>query len=182
MNRFLKLGLFGCGGIIALIMLAFVAVFVFADSDQPVIKTGSTNNTTQSQDNPQAPKQIYKVGDIVKIGDTMLIIKSAKIQEAEQYVPAKKGNVLVLEVEGQNKGSQSWFLSDTDFNLYDTSGGKLEPYFSGQDISQFGGEVNQGKKVTGKLRFDVPNVKTFELIYKPNFLTSQEIKFDIQPK
>lgn len=155
-----------------------MAMFLLAGCvEQPVEKVGAD----KQQHKQEAPKQVFQVGDIVKVGETEMTISSAKLQEPEQYVPANKGKVLVLIISGKNKGPRSWYLSDSDFNLYDASGNKLELYFSGQDTSIFGGEINQGKQFEGKIRFDVPEADRYELVYKPNFLTDQEIKFNIVP-
>ena len=157
-------------------MLVF-SMFLVGCTDQPVTKKIDGDTPTEKQ---QEMSKQFKVGDVVKIGDTELIIKSAEYVKGNQYVPPKKGKVLKLEIEGKNNGGQSWFLTDADFNLYDPSGRKLEQYFGVDDLS-FSGEVNQGKSVQGKIYYDVPKVDSFELVYKPNFLTNQEIKFDIAP-
>lgn len=164
-------------GIIVIVMVLLSGCNV----EEPVDKVENENGNVQQEEKQKDQNQVFKVGEVVKIGDTELIIKTAKLEKPEQYVPANKGNVLVLEIEGKNNGSQSWHITSGDFNLYDTNGQKSEEYFSGQDPSVFGGEVNQGKKISGKVRFDVPEADSYELIYKPNFLTNQEIKFDIEP-
>lgn len=160
------------------LLILGIMVILAGCGAEPVTKVNSTNPTVTEQ---KAPTKVYNVGETLKIGDTDLTITKATIESPEQYVTANKGNVLVLSIEGMNKGSQSWFLSDTDFNLYDKTGGKLEAYYSGQDTSVFGGEINQGKKVSGKIRFDVSKADSYELVYKPNFLTDQEVKFNIKP-
>lgn len=164
-----------------LFLVAIVGLVLSGCTDQPVAKKidGDTPTETPTENQQEMSKQ-FKVGDVVKIGETELIIKSARFVEGNQYVPPKKGKVLKLEIEGKNNGGQSWFLTDADFNLYDPSGRKLEQYFGVDDLP-FSGEVNQGKSVQGHIFYDVPEATSYELIYKPNFLTNQEIKFDIVP-
>lgn len=144
--------------------------------EEPVSKVESGVENEQKE----SPKQTFGVGDVVKIGETELIIKSVSFRKGDPYVPPKKGKVLELEIEGKNNGSRSWFLSDGDFNLYDKEGRKLDQYFSIDDQS-LTGEVNQGKTTKGKIFYDVAESDRYELIYKPNFLTDQEIKFNIEP-
>jgi len=158
--------------IVALVITALLS----GCSEQPVSKIDS-----QPQAKKQvASKEVYGVGNLVKIGSTQVIIKTARLKEGNAYALPKKGKVLELEVEGHNLGNQSWFLSDADFNLYDKTGAKLESYFGFDDLP-LSGEVNKGKKVSGKLFYDVPEAESYELIYKPNFLTDQEIIFNIVP-
>lgn len=161
-----------------LFLVAIVVLVLSGCTDQPVSK--KIDGDAPTQDQKKAPTQVFKVGETVKIGETELIIKSARFVEGNQYVPPKKGKVLKLEIEGKNNGGQSWFLTDADFNLYDPSGQKLEQYFGVDDLP-LSGEVNQGKSVQGKIYYDVPEVDSFELVYKPNFFTNQEIKFNIVP-
>ena len=125
--------------------------------------------------------RFFKVGDVVRIGDTELTIKSAKLRKGNPYVPPKKGQVLELEIEGRNKGNDSWFLTNGDFNFYDKSDEKMEEYFAIDD-QQLSGEVNKGKTIKGKVFYDVAEADSYELVYKPNFLMEQEIKFNIEPQ
>lgn len=164
-----------------LFLVAIVGLVLSGCTDQPVSKKidGDTPTETPTENQQEMSKQ-FKVGDVVKIGETELIIKSARFVEGNTYVRPKKGKVLEIEIEGKNNGNQSWYLGDADFNLYDPTGQKLEQYFGVDDLP-FSGEVNQGKSVQGKIYYDVPEVDSFELVYKPNFLTNQEIKFDIVP-
>src|SRR5690606_552378 len=155
-------------------MLVF-SMFLVGCTDQPVAKKNDGDTSIQQEMSKQ-----FKVGDVVKIGDTELSIKSARFVEGDTYVRPKKGKVLEIEIEGKNNGNQSWYLVDTDFNLYDPTGQKLEQYFGVDDLP-FSGEVNRGKSVQGHIFYDVPEATSYELIYKPNFLTNQEIKFDIVP-
>lgn len=160
-----------------LFLVAIVGLVLSGCTDQPVTKKIDGDTPTEKQ---QEMSKQFKVGDVVKIGDTELIIKSARFVEGNTYVRPKKGKVLEIEIEGKNNGTQSWFLTDADFNLYDKNGQKLEQYFAIEDLP-FSGEVNQGKSISGKIYYDVSESNNFELIYKPNFLSNQEIKFDIVP-
>lgn len=61
-------------------------------------------------------------------------------------------------------------------------GNQLKEYF-GYDELSISGVVNKGKKLDGKLYFDIPKAKSYELIYKPSFsLDNKEIKFNIEVK
>lgn len=159
------------------VILVMVMVLSGCNVEQPVSKVGGNE---QQDEKKKVPNQVFKVGDVVKIGDTELVVKIAKLRNGNPYVPPKKGKVIEIEIEGKNQGNQSWFLTNGDFNLYDKAGEKLEEYFAIDD-QQLSGEVNQGKSIKGKIFYDVPEADSYELVYKPNFLMDQEIKFNIEP-
>lgn len=143
------------------------------DSDQP--------KSEESKKQEEAKPQIFKAGDVVKVGDVQLTISEAKFAKAEEFNQPKNGKVLSLKVEGENKGSSSFVLTNFDFNLYDTEGNKLEEYMS-IELPQLQGEINAGKKSSGYLTYDVKEAEKYELVYKPNLITNQEIKFEIVPQ
>lgn len=170
-----KILLWGFVGVVVLLIL----IVAFAPSEQPVTKVEGDSK----QETKQEPKkqQVYKVGDTVKISDTEVIITEAKIDNPDQYSETKSGKVLTLDIKGANNGTQSWFLSNTDFNLYDKDGNKVEEYFGGLSFVPLSGEVNQGKKISGQVKYDA-KAGTYDLVYKPNFLMDQEIHWTIEVK
>jgi hypothetical protein len=170
-----KILLWGFVGVVVLLIL----IVAFAPNEQPVSKVEGDSK----QETKQEPKkqQVYKVGDTVKISDTEVTITSATIGNPDEYTETKNGKVLTLEIKGENKGTQSWFLSDTDFNLYDSQGNKMQEYFGGMSYVPLSGEVNQGKKISGQVKYDA-KAGTYDLVYKPNFLMDQEIHWTIEVK
>jgi len=154
--------------------LLFCILLAGCDVEEPV----SVSKEEQQETKQETPKQTFKVKDVVKIGSRELIVKSAKLTDGDAFNRPKRGKVLELEIQGRNLGNSPWILTEFDFNCYDKSGSKLESYFS-DEISQLG-EINQGKTVSGKLFFDAPDERVFELVYRPNAFTGQEVKFNIQ--
>lgn len=89
---------------------------------------------------------------------------------------------MTLEVATANSSDTQVFVDNTEFNLYDTGGNKLEQHFGYEELA-ISGDVNKGKKLDGKLFYDVKEGEKYELIYTPSFtLDSQEIKFEIIPQ
>jgi hypothetical protein len=170
-----KILLWGFVGVVVLLIL----IVAFAPAEQPVSKVNSDSPKQEQKQEPK--KQVYKVGDTVKISDTEVTITSATIGNPDEYTETKNGKVLTLEIKGENKGTQSWFLSNTDFNLYDSQGNKMQEYFGGMSYVPLSGEVNQDKKISGQIKYDA-KPGTYDLVYKPNFLLDQEIHWTIEVK
>lgn len=176
MRKIGKIVLWGFVAVVALIII----VAIFAPSDQTVSKVNSDSPKQEAKQEPKK-QQVYKVGDTVKISDTEVTITSATMGNPDEYIQTKSGKVLTLEIKGANNGTQSWFLSNTDFNLYDKDGNKVEEYFGGDTYTPLSGEVNQAKKISGQIKYDA-KPGTYDLVYKPNFLLDQEIHFTIEAK
>lgn len=149
--------------------------------EEPVSKVDQTNSQEQTAQQIAKEEQVFKVGDLVQVGDAQLKISEAKFVPAEQFNEAKNGKVLLLKVEAENKGKSAYFITEFDFNLYDEQGNKLSEYFSTQ-YEHLPGELNAGKKSAGYLTYDVKEASKYELVYKPNLFTDQEIKFIIEPQ
>jgi hypothetical protein len=167
-------------GIIAGVFIALlIGLAMLAPTDEVVeVKTDGSNKKAEE---PKHEDKVYKVGDVIKINGVELSIVSAKFTNPQQYVEPEKGKVLTLEVEAVNKSDTQAFIDNTEFNLYDKEGNNLEQYY-GYDDTAISGDINRGKKITGKLYFDVPALEAYELIYTPTFSTDNtEIKFNIVP-
>ena len=66
--------------------------------------------------------------------------------------------------------------------MYDADGNKMQEYY-GYDEMAISDDINKGKKLSGKLYYDVPKGTSYELIYTPTFsLDNKEIKFNITVK
>ncbi|MED4616809.1 DUF4352 domain-containing protein [Priestia megaterium] len=138
--------------------------------------SGAKQETTQKSED-----KTYSVGDTVKVNGLEVTITKASYTSPSEYTPANKGKVLTLEVATNNTGDSA-FIDNTEFNLYDKEGNQLEQYF-GYDELAISGDVNKGKKLSGKLFFDVPESDSYELIYKPSIsFDDKEIKFEIKPQ
>lgn len=160
------------------IFLVFIIVVLSGCNAEQLV--GKAEDPNKQAAKIEAPKQIFKVGDVVKISGTELVIKSAKLRKGVKSDPPKKGNILEVAIEAKNKGDLDWNLVDGDFDLYDKNGQELEKYYSIEDENLLSGGVNKGSTVSGKIFYDVPGEDTYELRYYPNFLQNQEVKFKIE--
>ncbi|MCM3639657.1 DUF4352 domain-containing protein [Priestia aryabhattai] len=153
-----------------------------SDSVEDVSSSKPAKQEAKKESTQDAKDKTYNVGDTVKVNGLSVTITKASYTPAQEYTPAEKGKVLTLEVATENGGDDSAFIDNTEFNIYDKGGNQLEQYFGYDDLA-ISGDVNKGKKLSGKLYFDVPEAESYELIYKPTFaVDNTEIKFNIKPQ
>ncbi len=125
--------------------------------------------------------QVYKIGETVNYRGLELTITKAEFTQPTQYGEPENGKVLTLHVEAVNNTGDKIFVDNTEFSLYDTEGNTLGAYYS-YDESPISNAFNSGKKLTGKLFFDVTEGTEYELIYTPTFAFDgeTEIVFKIE--
>jgi uncharacterized protein YqkB len=164
----------------AIIIVGLVVVSMFLGDDEETPTTAKVGEKKVEQ-KEEKKDQVYKVGDTIQVGDLQLTITKASFTNPAEYSPSKKGKVLTLEIATENKG-ESAFIDSSDFNIYDKEGNQLDDYF-GYDEMAISGDLNKGKKMAGKLYYDVPQSDSYELIYEPTFSWSdEEYKFNIIPQ
>jgi len=130
----------------------------------------------------EAKPEIFKVGDVVKLGDLQLTLKSAKYVDDAEYTPAEKGKVLAIEFETVNNGKEQLYFGAEEFAISTQDGTQHEEYF-GHDDGFMNENIGAGKKITGKIYFDVPEDSKYELVYTPSFSWDNEnITFEITPQ
>lgn len=171
MKKFFKLVL---GFIIALVILIIAMVactsFFASEVDKELKKSDSvssvdSNGDSKSADKEEAPKE-FKLGETVKVGDVQLTVSQAQNQSPDQYSETKNNNVIVFDITAVNKGTDSAFIDDTEFNLY-INDEKVESYYG--DEMGISGDLNKGKTLKGQIFFDAPKGQQLELIYEPSF-------------
>lgn len=130
----------------------------------------------------EAADKVYKIGDTVKVDGLEITFTGASFTDPNEYTEAKKGKVLTIDVATVNNGDSEAFIDNTDFSLYDAEGNKMEDYY-GYDQMAISDTINKGKKLQGKLYFDVAEQESYEVIYTPSFsFDSTEVKFEVTPQ
>lgn len=169
---FLTLGLAACGD---------------ADSSEPKKVENSSNESKQSTDEQAKEEestedQVFKVGDTVELDGTQITLKSATYVEPNEYVPAEKGKVLAIEFETVNNSDEQLYFGSEEFSISTTDGTQHGEYF-GMDDGFMNENIDPGKKIAGKIYFDVPEDKQYEIIYSPTFtLENKSITFEVVPQ
>lgn len=118
--------------------------------------------------------QVYEVGDIVSIGNTILIVLGWDLYPGGLVFPPEEGyKHLAVDVMLANQGkdpfefSPVWFmtLKDPSGKVYNMNG--ISGRVSGSDSP--GGEIVPGEIIRGKVGFEVPEDQVeFGFIYEPD--------------
>jgi hypothetical protein len=175
MKKFFKWALMIFGGI----FLLGIIISMFGGTEVEEVSNSSDKPKTEQK---KEEDKVYKIGDTVRVDGLEITITSAKYTNPAPYSETKNGKVLTIEVQTNNTSNTQKFIDNTEFALYDANGNKLEEYYGYDDLA-ISGDVNKGKKLAGKLYYDVPQAEKYELIYTPSFtLDSKEIKFEIIPQ
>lgn len=163
-------------GIVALFVLGIVALVVLVPGGEEV-----TEEVTAEAQNVPEEGRIFVIGEPINYQGLEVTIVSAEFTKPNEYVAPQNGNVLTLEIQAVNNTDDKVMVDSTEFNLYDTAGNSLEQYFA-YDETGISGTINSGKKLTGKMFFDVPQAQEYELIYRPSisFWDSQDISVKIE--
>lgn len=167
------------------IKLVFVSALLMgiltACGEAEVKQVDKSENTTKATDKKEkkAPT-FYKIGDTVSVDGVEIKLISAKFVNPAEYVEPEKGKVLEIEVSAKNNSSDNGFVDNTEFTISDAKGNMHDQYFGFDNT--FSGEIKKGKTMTGKIAFDVPNSKEYELYYEPSFSlkNNAEIKFKLK--
>lgn len=138
-----------------------------------------SGNQTEQKAEEKTEDKVYKIGDTIKVNNLQITVTGASYTDPEEYTAPTNGKVLTIELSTENQG-ESAYIDSTEFNLYDSEGNQLEQYYGYMDMA-ISGDINKGKKLAGKLYFDVPESASYELVYKPSFsFDNKEITWNIE--
>ncbi|MGE6629652.1 DUF4352 domain-containing protein [Bacillus sp. NPDC077027] len=168
--------------VLAGVLLGAVLLGACGETDVQKVEGKKASAEQKEKKEKKKKDEVFKVGDTINVNGLEITITSATFKKPEQYSTAEKGNVLDLTVETKNSGDDKAFIDNTEFNLYDNDGNKLDSYYGYSEMA-ISGDLNKGKKLSGHLFFDVPKNKSYEMIYQPSFsFDDKEIKYNIIPK
>lgn len=129
--------------------------------------------------------QVYEVGDIVSIGNTILVVLGWDLYPGGTQFPPEEGYVhLAMDVMLANQGkdpfefSPGWSmtLKDPSENVYNIN--TMSGYVSGSDSPD--GELVPGEIIRGKVGFQVPEDQVdLVLIYEPSHDDLGEISVNL---
>ena len=109
----------------------------------------------------EAPQQLYKVGDAIKIGDIVLIVNEVKTPKPSQFAKPEKGKrFLVVDLTLENKAAKAANLSSMlQMQLKDASGSVYNQDLMASTVSGGkapDGELAPGEKIKGQVGYAVP--------------------------
>lgn len=92
-------------------------------------------------------------------------IESAEYVLPEEYEESANNRILKIKVNIKNKGNKPLPISQDDFSLYDGDTKMKEYYSSAKDLLRFQ-DLDEGKKTSGTLYYEVKESDSYELVYK----------------
>ncbi|MCU9613176.1 DUF4352 domain-containing protein [Caldibacillus lycopersici] len=152
------------------------------DTANSAADDSSKTSDEAAQKEEETTPSIFKVGDVVELGDTQITLKSAKFVEPAEYIEAEKGKVLAIEFEVLNNSDDSLYFGSEELSISTTDGVQHESYF-GHDDGFMNENISAGKKIMGTIYYDVPEDTKYELVYKPTFTWEDETAtFEVVPQ
>lgn len=174
---------------IALVVLIGIAGY---NGNQPMIVTPSATlaDNTNSQTAPPAtqppaiaPKS-FKIGDNVKLGDYILVVKAAEdCVPTNQFTKAANGKKFVsIDISQENDGAQPVDYNVFDYKLQTADDFTYSPTFMAcKDPGFASGTLQKGQKTRGYLTFEIPKDSTqSKLFFTPNMFSTEQIVIDLQ--
>lgn len=170
---------------VGVLVLGFIALMIFVPSPEPELVEAQADNKGEEMETAfdqeaEVVDKVFNVGDTVEYNGLQMTITKAYFSEEAEYSKADNGKVLTLEVEATNNSNGKLMVDNTEFSLYDSEGNTLAQYY-GYDEMAIADSMNSGKKLSGKLFFDVPEGTQYELIYTPvfSFNGDEDLVFNI---
>jgi len=185
-----KIGI-GCLSVLGIIFLiGIIGAIVGGNSVKK--NTPTLNNQEQTELKNEEEQELFKIGDQVKRGDTILIVNKIEKdwRSTNQFdKPQSPDDVFIivnvtLENQGKNDISLSGFW---DFKLEDAQGvQRSEAIAGGIGLNKLSGQaltaLSPGGKISGDLLFAVPKdaISSLTLHYKPLVSFGNPAKIELQ--
>lgn len=158
------------------------AVFALAltGCSAAVSSQGTNPPAAGSDGSTPAAKDIFAIGEVIKIDDTEMTVHSAKKWTSPNgYSRPTKGSVhLLVNLTLQNKGSEKVSYNTFDYKVEDADGVQTAATFAiGVPKEMKSGSLAPQGKLTSNLLFEVPtNMKSLKLVMEPSFWSNQQVK------
>jgi hypothetical protein len=168
--------------VVSLIMFAGPSVMqpVFMDSPgQDVIAESEIVEESESQqvetEKISEPEEliIYKMGDIVEIGNIAVKINSIRVTEKDEWDEQTEDGYmyLLVDVSIENIGTQETYIDNyNNFRLVDKDGRSYKAVWPMEAKGKVEGPLGAGRKIAGEMAYGIPpDIKEFEMeIFDPN--------------
>jgi hypothetical protein len=182
-----RLVVFGCGGLVALVVLIVVVGALIGGSNQ---ETGVEENKEQGggekvqEEAPQQKQASYGLNETVQVGDAAWIVTNAQktneLADPFGVRPAKQGTFVIIDFQFQNGGNEAKTLHQQALQLVDSSGRESDPdpddlLYVPQDRNILMQQVNPGVTQPGQVIFTIaPDASDLKLILKDTNLFRSE--------
>ena len=145
--------------------------------------TSSNSSKSSSSSSNSSNSSHYKIGQPATQGDWQVSVTNVSTSMGDDIDQPKSGDqFLLVQVSVKNNSSKSQTVSSIDmFTLRDSNGQGYNETVTTQSTSSPDGSVDTGGKIAGTIAYEVPaNVKSFELKFTGDLLSSDSVTFDLK--
>ncbi len=117
-----------------------------------------------------AAEEIFAIGDVVRMGDLVFTVNSARWEEGDEWFKPEEGERwLLLDCTIENESNKSTSISSLlMFKLYDEDSYSRDMELFADTKGSLDGEVGVGRKMRGEIAFSVEEGQSYwEFIFKP---------------
>ena len=179
----------GCGVILVLAALCVCGFFVLGGAallsmptPAPIISRATPG--APSGQPIEAASESYKVGEAIRLRDTVLTVTNVEFSQGSQFQKPHAGKTyLLVHVHIENLGSREVSIAPMNFQVQDSNGVMVnETFFSDVEDPLGFIELAPGGKVDGTIPFEVPEGdQGLQLVFQPNWLFDRErVYIDLQ--
>jgi hypothetical protein len=156
-----------------------------ATSAPPATNSGSQEQPTQAQAPTAVTQQNYKVGDVVSIGDHVLVVLGWENVPASDFSKPDAGKKFVaVELLIVNNSKSAVSISTLlQMSMKDDTGQKYDVDFMASTATGGGsidGELAPGEKVRGKVGFQIPeNAQGLQFVFDASVFGTGKVFVDL---
>lgn len=169
--------------VIAAVVIIGVAGSGEPDNDNSAVETNNTNSSSTSvtsNNSKEEVKEVYLVGEEVKLNDNILIVNGVEKSSGSEWDKPKEGNeYVIVNVTIKNGGKSEISYNPFDFSMQNSKGQITEQAFTtiNTDTSLSSGQLASGGEISGTIAFEQPiDDAELTLKYKSNMFSSKEVK------
>jgi len=172
--------------LLVIILLSTLSAGCQLEKESTKIGGLSPDSSSELKDPPEVTREpIYKVGDIISINNTVLVVLGWDQPPGGDFNPPDEGKkYLAVDVMLANQGENSFNISPVfQMTLKDPSGQKYNVngkanIASGSNTPN--GELNPGEVIRGKIGFHVPeDLVNFIFVYEANLIGLGEVSVNL---
>lgn len=160
--------------LLVLCFLFTAVLFGCGETIEPKKATTEPANTKQ--------QEIFKIGERVEMGKLVITVNSVIDSPGGQFLKPASGHIYkIADCTIENLGDGATVISSLAmFSIVDSEGYKYNETFTEDSKSNLGGELGPGRKMRGRVAFEVPsNATGLELIFEPNLFGFGQAIFNL---
>ena len=173
-----KLGTIALTGALALSLAAC------GDRSESAKKVSTNEKKTEQTSEKKEEKKEFKVGETIQLGDHKLTVSNIEKSQGGEFDKPKEGHEFIIaNLTIENGGKEEISYNPFDFTLQNSEGNIVNETFTtvNQNTQLNAGQLAPNGKVTGSIAFEAKQGDPkLQLIFKPNFLSSKEIRVNLQ--